>query len=154
MTRRTCERESSVAAAARSGQWPADLEDHLAACAVCTETKRVAELFLQHAAGISRQNQPSAANVVWQRIQAQRQQLALKRARQCVTLMSVLAGVYAAVLAAWYLPRLWHPQLSTDFSALSSGVVLTGVLTAIAAVLIGSCCLVLLGRRTDFRLHT
>lgn len=154
MTRRTCERESSVAAAARSGQWSADLEDHLATCAVCTETKRVAELFLQHAAVMSRQIQPFAASVVWQRMQARRRQLALKRATQCVTLMSLLAGMYAAVLAGWYLPRLWHPQLSTDLSPLSSEVVLAGALTAIAAVLIGACCMVLLGRRTDFRLRT
>ena len=34
------------------------------------------------------------------------------------------------------------------------GVVLAGVLTAIVAVLIGSCCMVLLGSRTDFRLRT
>ena len=154
MTRRTCERESSVAAAARTGQWSADLEDHLAACTVCRETKRVAELFLEHAAVISTQIQPSAASVVWQRMQARRRQLALKRATQCVTLMSVLAGIYAAVLAGWYLPRLWHPQLSTDLSPLSGGVVLAGILTAVVAVLIGACCMVLLGGRTDFRLRT
>ena len=154
MTVRTCERESSVAAAARSGLWSADLEDHLAACAVCTETKRVAELFLQHASVISTQIQPSAASVVWQRMQTQRRQLALKRATQCVTLMSLLAGIYAAVLAGWYLPRLWQPQLSTDLSALSSEVVLAGVLTAVAAVLIGACCMILLGGKTDFRLRT
>lgn len=154
MTRRTCERESSVAAAARSGQWSADLEGHLAACAICAETKRVAELFLQHASVISTQLQPSAASVVWQRMQAQRRQLALKRATQCVTLMSLLAGMYAAVLAGWYLPRLWHPQLSTDLSPLSSGVVLAGIVTTLVAVLIGAGCMVLLGRRTDFRLRT
>lgn len=154
MTRRTCEREFSVVAATRSSQWSADLENHLADCAVCTEAKHIAELFLQHAAVLSTQIQPSPASVVWQRMQAQRQQLALKRATQCVTLMSVLAGMYAAVLAGWYLPRLWHPQLPTDLSPLSSEVLLAGVLTAVVAVLIGACCMVLLGGRTDFRLRT
>lgn len=154
MTQRTCERESSIVDATRSGQWSADLEDHLTTCAVCTEAKHVAELLLQHAAVLSTQIQPSAASVVWQRMQAQRRRLALKRATQCVTLMSVLAGMYAAVLAGWYLPRLWHPQLPTDISPLSSEVLLAGVLTAVVAVLLGACCMVLLGSRTDFRLRT
>ena len=63
MTSKTCERELSIVAAARSGQWSADLEDHLATCALCMETKRISELFLQHAGVISRQIQPSAATL-------------------------------------------------------------------------------------------
>jgi hypothetical protein len=74
-----------------------------------------------------------------------------------MTLMRIMASLYAVAVGAWYLPQLWHmqsAQLSTAFSALSSGMALTGVVTAVVAVVLGSCCLVLLGSRTTFRLHT
>jgi len=156
MTQRTCERESSVIAAMRSGIWPPDLRDHITACASCAETKRVAQQF-QHAARIASQTPPPAANIVWGKVQAQRQRQALRRATQCVTVMSILAALYAVVLTAWYLPQIWHmqpSQNSTSLSTLSSGTVFAGVLTAILAVFLGSCCLAFLGSRTNFRLHT
>jgi hypothetical protein len=154
MTQDICERESLVVTAVRSGAWPAELEQHASACAACTETKRVAQLFLEHAADSSARSQPLPANILWRKLQAQRQQLAIRRATRCMTLLRILAAVYALVLAAWYLPQLWHTQLTTDLSALSRGVVVAGVLTAISAVFIGSCCLVLLGSRTTFRLRS
>jgi hypothetical protein len=157
MTRRKCEREPLIVAAAHSGVWPAGLEDHVAACPDCADTNQIAQLFLEHAAAASAQSDPPAANIVWHRIQAQRQQLALRRATQCMTLMRILAALYAVVLAAWYLPRLWHMppgQLFTALSPLSGGMVFAGVVTAVVAVALGSCCLVLLGSRTIFPLRT
>jgi hypothetical protein len=155
--REKCEQEPLVVAATRSGNWPAELKHHVATCAPCAETKRVAQLFLDHAATTSAQIHLPAAHVVWQKAQAHRQQLALRRATRCMAWMWASAALYAVVLAAWYLPQLWHmqpSQLSTALSALSSGMVLTGVVTAVVAVVLGSCCLVLLGSRTTFRLHT
>jgi hypothetical protein len=154
MTREKCECESEVIAAMRSGTCPPDLARHIAACEICAETERIAAL-VQNAAKTSAQFQPPSAAVVWQRVQAQRQQLALARATRC-TRMCILAGVYAVVLAAWYLPQLWHmqPAFSTGLSTLSGGMILAGVLTAGIAVVLGSCCLVLLGSRTTSRLHS
>jgi hypothetical protein len=74
-----------------------------------------------------------------------------------MTLMRIMAALYAVAVAAWYIPQLWRLQpapFSTTLSALSSGMVLTGVVTAAVAVVLGSCCLVLLGSRTTFRLHS
>jgi len=152
-----CERESSVAAASRSGCWPAGLEHHVPTCPSCADAKRIAQLFLEHAAATSAQSHPPAANIVWRKMQAQRQHQALIRATRCMTLMRIMAALYAVALAAWYLPQLWHmqpAQRSTAFSVLSSGMVFTGVVTAVVAVVLGSCCLVLLGSRTTFRLHS
>ena len=157
MTQDTCEHEPLVLAAARSGSWPADLEHHVAACASCAETKRVLQLFLEHAAATSAQIDPPAANIVWQKMQAQRQQQVLIRAARCMLLLRILAALYAVALAAWYLPQLWQKQpaqLSTALSSLSGGMVLTGVVTAVIAVVLGSCCLVLLGSRASFKLRT
>jgi hypothetical protein len=156
MRQRTCERAPSVIAATRSGLLPADLKDHFAACASCAETKRIAQQF-QHTARIAAQTPPLPAHIVWQKMQAQRQRQALRRATQCVTVMSILAALYAVALTAWYLPQLWHMQPSqpaTPLSTLSSGTVFAGVLTAILAVFLGSCCLAYLGSRTNFRLHS
>jgi hypothetical protein len=157
MTQEHCEHEPRVVASAHSGVWPANLESHVADCVICAETKRVTQLFLDHAATVSSQSRPPAANMVWQRMQAQRQQHALQRATRYMAWMRVLAALYAIVLAAWYLPQLWHMQsapFSMTLSAFSSGTVLAGVLTAIVAVALGSCCLVLLGSRINFRLRS
>jgi hypothetical protein len=124
MTQQKCEREPLVVAATRSGNWPADLEHHIAACPACSETQRLAQLFLDHAGTISAQSRPPAASIVWHRFQAQRQQLALRRATRFMALMRILAALYAVALGAWYLPQLWHMQPSQ------------------------------LGSRTNFRLHT
>jgi hypothetical protein len=156
MTQGNCEHEPLVAAATRSGSWPADLEHHVAACASCAETKRVSQLFLEHAAATSAQIRPPAANIVWQRMQTQRQQQTLIRAARCMLLLRILAALYAVALAAWYLPQLWQKQpaqLSTMLSSFSGGMVFTGVVTAVVAVVLGSCCLVLLGSRTTSRLR-
>jgi hypothetical protein len=146
-----CEREALVAAAARSGAWQDGLEQHVATCAICAETRRITQMLLGAA---MRPAQPPPANLVWQRFEARRRQLALRRATRCMALMCVLAAVYAVVLAGWYLPQLWHARLASDFSPLSNGVVFVGVLAAILAVLLGSCCFAYLGSRTDFRLRS
>jgi hypothetical protein len=149
MSQEFCETEALVVAAARSGAWTSALGEHVAGCAACAETKRVAQLFLGHAT-----SEPLTANLVWQRLQARRRQQAIRRATRCMALMCVMAAVYAVVLAAWYLPQFWHAQLATDLSSLSGGFAFAGVLAAIFAVLIGSCCFAYLGSRTDFRLRS
>jgi hypothetical protein len=157
MTQDHCEHEPLVIGATRSGSWPTDLEHHVAACASCAETKRVSQLFLEHAATTFDQSRPPAAGIVWQKMQAQRQQQALIRATRCMMLLRILAALYAVALAAWYLPQLWQKQpaqLSTMLSSFSGGMVFTGVVTAVVAVVLGSCCLVLLGSRTSFKLRT
>jgi hypothetical protein len=151
MTQEACEREPLVVAAARSGIWTADLREHAAACPACTETARVTALFLRQAMAVSAGTQPLPAHVAWQKLEARRQQLLIRRATRCMTLLCALAAIYAVALGAWYLPQLWRAPLVTNLSPLASGVALTGVLTAIFAVLVGSCCFVLLGSRTAFR---
>jgi hypothetical protein len=155
MMQNPCEHESAVVFAARSGEWPDDLESHISACTACAETRRVAQLFRQ-AAKFSVETQPPPAAIAWQRLEARRQQQALKRATRCIALLWILAGVYAVALAAWSLPQLWHlpsSQLMASLIPLSSGIFIAGVVTSIVAVLIGGCCLVLLGSRTTFRLR-
>lgn len=155
MTREKCEWESAVIAATRSGACRPDLARHIAACEICAETERLGALF-RNAAKTSAQFRPPPAAIVWQRVQTQRQQLALARATRCMTWMCILAAVYVVVLAAWYLPQLWHmqPALSIDLGTLSGGMIFAGVLTAGIAVVLGSCFLVLLGSRTTSRLRT
>ena len=154
MTQEFCEREPLVAAAARSGIWPDELENHIGSCPVCAETKRLAQFFVVHAATTSAQSRPLPANLVWQKLQARRRHLAIRRATRLMTLMNIFAVIYAVVLAVWYLPQLWHAELIVDVGPLASGAAFAGVLTAIFAVLIGSCCFAFLGSRTDFRLHS
>jgi hypothetical protein len=144
-----CEREALVVAAARSGSWTVELEEHVFACVECADTKRVAQLFLRHTP-----SEPLSANLVWQRLQAHRRQQVIRRATRFMATMCVLVVIYAVSLIAWYVPHLWQPQFVADLSPLSGGVAFAGVLAAILAVLIGSCCFAYLGSRTDFRLRS
>jgi hypothetical protein len=150
MSHEFCEREPRIIAAVRDGDWPAELQQHVAACAACVESKHIAQHFRQ-AAIASEPVQPQPAQIVWQKLQAQRRQLTIRRATRCMTLMCILAALYAVAFAAWYLPELWRPQLATDLTPLLSGAALAGVLTAVLAVLAGSCYFAYLGSRTDFR---
>ncbi len=146
-----------MVASIRSGAWSAELENHVSACAICTDTKRVMQLCLDHATTMSVQSPPPPAHIVWQQIEVQKRHLALARATRCIAWMRLLAGLYAVVLTAWFLPQLWHLRgapLSTSLSTLSGGTVFAGILAATVAVVLGSCCLVLLGSNADPGMRT
>lgn len=152
MIQKACDREPLIVAAVRSGDWPDGLRDHIAECPTCAETKQIAQLFRQSAIA-SAALQPPSAHIVWEKLQARRRQQAIRRATQSITLLCVFAALYAVAFVAWYLPGLWNRQVATDISPLLSGPAFAGVLAAVLAVLIGSCCFAYLGSRTSFRLR-
>jgi hypothetical protein len=69
--------------------------------------------------------------------------------------MWVLATVYFVALLARYLPALWHAQsanLEVTFRFLENGVPLLCIVISVVSVALGSCYLLVSGRRTDARL--
>jgi hypothetical protein len=154
MTQLCCEHEPLVAASVRSGISTAELDNHVATCAICAETKEVARLFLQHAAMTWVESQPLAAKGAWRKIQEQRRRFALKRATRGLALMRLFAAVYLVALAAWCLPTFWDMQsdeLTTVFNALPGEMFSAGIAMAIVSVGLGAWCLLVMGRRVDFQ---
>ena len=74
MTNNACEREASVVAAIRSGESTAELDNHLATCSICAETRFVTRSLLQHAAMTRAQSQPLAPKRIWRKMQLRKQQ--------------------------------------------------------------------------------
>jgi hypothetical protein len=148
-----CERESEVVAALRSGATEAELNSHIACCAACTETRKVAALMLQHAAAVDAAGQqPPMANRIWRKAQARRQDNALRRATQALAIMRALAAIYITLLLGWGCRTLWLRQsaeLQPAWSALANAMVLLGAGVALAIIAAGAGFLLLLNKRGD-----
>jgi hypothetical protein len=154
VTDNACERESAVVAATRSGKSTVELDNHLSTCAICAETSRVTRSLLQHAAMIGARSQPPAAKRIWRKMQERKQHLARRRATRGLAVMWVLAAVYFVALSARYLPALWRDQsanLELTFRFLENGMPLAGLAISLISVALGSCYLLVSGRRIDSR---
>ncbi len=152
MTHNRCDRESLVVAATRSGESTAELDNHLATCATCAETSHVTRSLLQHAAMTWAQSPPPAPKRIWRKMQERRQQFARRRATRGLAVMWVLAAVYFIALLTYYLPALWHTQsanLEVTFKFRENGMPLAGLAISVISVALGSCYLLVSGRRID-----
>ncbi len=149
MSRTRCEREAEVLAALRQSSAHADLDLHVATCAACTETRRVAGWMIRQAATLSKVPLP-APDQIWRRAQAQKQALVLQRAARVMTILRVACVLYAAGFATWCVRVPCHAQLRSItllLSALARPSVYAGAAIAITTVAIGAGCLLLLGKR-------
>jgi hypothetical protein len=107
--------------------------------------------MLSQAAALSASTlNPSAANPIWLRAQAQRQELVLVQAARVMMILRVACVLYAAVFATWCVRVAWHSQASSMtplFSALASQPVCVGAAIAVTTGALGAGCLLLLGKR-------
>lgn len=103
MSRSRCDQEEEVRSALRTGLWTAELNGHLESCAVCGETKLVAERLVQYAAALRAEQEPGAADRIWRRAQMARQRMDLQRATRPLIFMKALSLGFMAVFAAWLL---------------------------------------------------
>jgi hypothetical protein len=155
VTNNGCEWESAVVAATHSGESTAELNNHWATCAACAETRHVTRSLLQHAAMTLARSQPPAQRRIWRKMQERRQRFARKRATRGLAVMWVLALAYFVALLARYLPALWYTQsanLGVTLRILQNGVPLAGLAISVIPVALGSCYLLVSGRRIDSRL--
>lgn len=103
-----CERETEVVGALRTGTWTADLGSHVRDCAICAETRLVAERLLENARRLRAGYEPIAADRIWRQAQARRQEMALQRATRPLIFMGGLSVACIISLAAWLLYSFWH----------------------------------------------
>ncbi len=98
-----CEFEEATAAASASGEWSAELRQHLSACAACAELKLVWQSL---AAATSDQDTAPlpAPGLIWWRSQLAKRREQAERAVSAIALMQKLA---IALSLAAAMPLLW-----------------------------------------------
>ena len=128
MNAEICEFEEATAAALASGEWSAELREHLNACALCAELELVGQSLAQVTADQDAAPLP-APGLIWWRSQLAERRRQAERAVAAIALMQRLAIAVALVAAV---PLLWlcKPSVWLIFLGLS-------MLLATGAVLYG-----------------
>jgi hypothetical protein len=140
MNRNQCEREREVVTALRTSVWTAELSGHVRSCAVCGEAKQVAESLLHFATMLRIEHEPSSADRIWRRAQAQRQEMVLRRATRPLIFMKTLSLGCVVVFALWLLR---DGLSSPDFRGWLHGWAGTGLESAVVGAAIAVVCIAL-----------
>jgi len=150
MKPRRCEQASDVARAARTGFWPAALEQHAQSCPVCAETRAVTEALLQESMHMRTASSAPPASQVWlearrrARLHLRHRALFWFRALRAVACIYLPAALLWAVSHRTLVPvrEAWKPSFRADFSSLLTGpaevVALSGALLAALCITMGS----------------
>jgi hypothetical protein len=140
MNRIWCERELDVVEALRKGHFSDELRGHVGSCTICAETQPVAEVLLKTASRLQAEHEPLAAGLIWRRAQAQKKEIALKRAARPLIFMRVMSVAYAVLSVAWLLRTFWRfgsiGRIS-NWNVLPMETV-AGVAVAVLAIAIGA----------------
>lgn len=122
MNVRNCQLEAQAAAAARSGEWSAELRRHVARCEACAEAALVGEFLQAESQSGDLPALPSAGQVWW-KAQIRARRMDAERAVEPVRLAQRIAAAIA--LAALFVLTLHYaPQLQTWASHISGAAVL------------------------------
>ena len=141
MNRAWCERESDVVEALRRGCLSDELRGHIGSCSICAETQPVTQMLLQAASLMGVEYAPSGAEVVWQRAQARKREIALQRAARPLIFMRGLSVAYVALASVWLLHLFWRSgsmELVSRWSGLQDETAWVGVAIAVLAIAIGA----------------
>ncbi|MFP5228699.1 MAG: hypothetical protein ACLGXA_13840 [Acidobacteriota bacterium] len=149
MKPRHCEHASEVTRAARTGFWPAALEQHAQICAVCGEARAVAEAFLQESARMQAASPAPDASRVW--IEARRRVRVHLRHRALFwfRLLRTLTVIYVPAMILWAVSHRvapvrgdWKPSFHMDFGSFLTGpaeaFAVSGILLAALCIFMGS----------------
>jgi hypothetical protein len=141
MNRTWCERESDVVEAMRRGCFSDELRGHVGSCSICAETQPVAQMLLQSASLLGGEDAAPGAGVVWQRAQARKREIALKRAARPLIFMRAMSVVYLVLVAAWVLHSFWRSgsmERISGWRGLQDETAWVGVAIAALAIAVGA----------------
>jgi hypothetical protein len=141
MNHNRCECEIKVTEALRTGVWTAELQDHVAGCVACEETRRVAASLLQYASGLQVESEAGSADAIWRRARAERQAMVLKRATRPLIFMRGLSVGCVVALALWLLRGFSRTVFYPGYRDWMHGWAGTGVETAAVGVGIAMVCI-------------
>ena len=149
MKPRHCDHAPEIARAVRTGFWPEALEQHAASCAACTQTRAVAEAFLQESSRANAVSPPPDAAQVWMQARRRARLHLRHRALFWFRALRILAVIYVPAMLLWAgahheseIRLGWKPTFRADFGAVLTGpaelVTLSGVLLAALCIFMGS----------------
>ena len=106
MRKRFCELETTVLAAATSGNWDAALRSHLESCPCCAEVALVAGFMNEAEAGFAEARVPDA-ELVWWKAQLKARRAAAERAMQPIAVVEKVACAGGGLTLVAVLAFLW-----------------------------------------------
>lgn len=145
----SCEHDSDVARAVRTGFWPDALLEHTATCPACAQARTLTTALIEDSARIQAFTPAPDASRVW--LEARRRaRLHLRhRAFFWFRALRILTLVYIPAILIWTLSRhappvheTWKPSFTADFSSLLTGpaeaFTVSGALLAVLCITMGS----------------
>jgi len=148
MNTTNCERESEVVRAGRAGAWTPEQLAHLASCALCAETRRIALALAASAERSHSLHAMPSAGQVWFKAQRRAREAAIRRATRSMRVMRWLGALYALALAAWGARTLLGGELHALTPTFKdAGFAALGGLGAVACMALGLLIFVGDGRR-------
>ncbi len=144
-----CEHESDVARAARTGFWPAALQEHARSCPACAEASAVTAALLTESARVGTENHPPDADQAWFEARRRARLHLRHRALFWFRALRTLTLIYVPAVLVWTLSQhanpareVWKPSFRADFSSLLTGPAITfalsGALMAAVCIFMGS----------------
>lgn len=136
----SCEYESQVIRASRTGEWTAELRLHAAECEDCGAALRLAGMLAAEARRAEVHCNPPDAFWILQRSRRMAREIALRRLALLLKAMRALAAIYVVAAAAWLLRGYAEVQYRDIASALhgaSSEFALLAALVAAVCVVAG-----------------
>jgi hypothetical protein len=102
-----CTQEATVTKAARSGEWPESLRNHVETCGVCEEIVRASRWMQALASGPEMALDPRDPSLVWWRAQLAARQVKMERTRRTMewveiaSACAILCGLVAGMAWNW-----------------------------------------------------
>jgi hypothetical protein len=121
MSKRFCDQELNVLAAATSGNWQPDLRRHLDECPACAEVALVAGFMNEAEVSFAEARLPDA-ELVWWKAQLKARRAAAERATQPIAVAEKVACASGGLALVAILAFLWPSVLAWADSAAASWV--------------------------------
>lgn len=140
MKQMSCEHETDVVRALRSGEWTKELRLHVAECQDCSQALHLAEALREEARSAEINCNPPDPHWILQRSRRMAREIAMRRMARLLAAMRILAAVYVVAAACWLLRGYAAFQCREIASALhgaTSEFALMGAIVAAVCVVAG-----------------
>jgi hypothetical protein len=140
MKRISCEHETDVIRALRSGEWTTELRLHVAECLDCSQALHLAEALGEEARRAEIHCNPPDPYWILQRSRRMAREIAMRRMTRLLAVMRALAAVYVVAAAVWLLrgyAALQYREVASAMHGSASMFALMGAMVAAAFVVVG-----------------
>jgi hypothetical protein len=140
MKRISCEHETSVIRALRSGEWTPELRLHVSGCQDCSQALHLAQALGEEARRSEVHCTPPDPYWILQRSRRMAREIAMLRMTRLLAVMRALAAVYVVAAAVWFLhgyAALQYREVASAMHGSASMFALMGAVVAAAFVVAG-----------------